>query len=198
MSLQTCFMAVVAMFVAMCNARAEPPPATDILYRLFNLPEGHFRCELPRNWGEIRDKREESRTHCYGTYLVGPKEAAPLGPTLSARYFAPDNSLGDSAEKYLRRQLEPGLVPLRGEKTSAPESVKLDGRSATKFTRDTFDLFPPDSLEAKQIPIREEYYVVPYLGGFVVLKYAASTATFLRWHPAWQRLLDTFQFLPEE
>lgn len=188
---------VCAAIVATSDALAQPLPAIEVEYRLFDLPEAHFRCEAPRDWRLIRDKHEESRTHCYGIYLAGPDEDAPLGPTLSARYFAPDNSLGDTAEKYLRRHQEPGLVPLQGEKTSAPEKTTLDSQPATRFTRDTFEFFPPDSLDTKKIPFREEYHVAPHLGGFVVLKLAAPTAGFARWRPVFQHLLDTFRFLPE-
>ena len=194
---RSCLLFMLAAIVAASDSLAQPHPAIEVEYRLFDLPEAHFRCEAPRDWRLIRDKHEESRTHCYGIYLAGPDEDAPLGPTLSARYFAPDNTLGDTAEKYLRRHQEPGLVPLQGEKTSAPEKTTLDGRPAKKFTRDTFEFFPPESLDTKKIPFREEYCVAPHLGGFVVLKLAAPTAGFARWRPVFQHLLDTFRFLPE-
>lgn len=169
----------------------------DFEYGWFTVPEGHFRCELPTSWRLTRDKHEEERTHCYGFFLVGPRQATPLPPTISVRYFAPDNAYFRDAEHYLKRQLEPGLIQLAGETTSPPQPALLDAREATTFIRDTYDFIHPESIDAEKIPLREEYYVLPYKGGFVVVIYKAPFASYDYWRPALKRLVDTFRFLPE-
>lgn len=175
----------------------QPAAGEDFEDGMFSFAQGHFRCELPTVWKISRDEHEEERTHCYGVFLVGPQHKTPLPPTISARFFAPDNVYFRDAEHYLRRQLEPGLIQLQGETTSEPEQIELDGRPATTFVRETFEYFPPDSLDTKQIPVREEYYVVPHKGGFVVVIYKAPILDYDYWRPALERLLDTFRLLPE-
>jgi len=184
--------------VTIGGAHAAQQAAAKVDYVPFLPADGYFRCDVPRDWGRVVDEHEESRMHYRGVYLVGPRGDEPIEPTLSARYFSPDNTLGDTAEKYLRRQLNPGIVQLEGEKTSAPEEAQVDGRRAIKFTRDTFDFFPPDSIDAKRIAIREEYYVLPHLTGFIVIRYGAPTAAFARHRPVLERLLESFRLLPEQ
>lgn len=188
----------VATVAAVALRGEEQPVATTSQYRLVEISDGHFRCEVPKEWSMTREEREESRIHYHGFFLVGPKEEASLPPTISVRYFAPDNTLFSSAEDYLRRQLQPGLIKLQGETTSAVKEMTVDDRPAKTFIRDTFEFFPPESLDTKRIPIREEYYVVPHLGGFVVLKYAAPTSSFAHWRPALQRVLEAFRLFPEQ
>ncbi|HVX64018.1 MAG TPA: efflux RND transporter permease subunit, partial [Pirellulales bacterium] len=197
MNRRTSFLAGAVLLLALSHVLAAETPQPKIEYLPFKLPEAHFQCELPKDWGVIRDKHEEERTHCFGVYTFGPKQDAPDSPTLSARYFAPDNTYFRGAEGYLRRQLEPGLIQLKDEKTSAPKQVLLDGRQAVTFTRDTFDFPMPETIDAKRFPLREEYFVLPYKQGFVVLIYKAPTVVFDRWRPALQHLLDTFRLLPE-
>jgi multidrug efflux pump subunit AcrB len=189
---------LVAVGAASGAARCAEPAAAKVDFVVFLSPDGYFRCDVPRDWGRVVDQHEESRMNYRGIYLVGPRGDEPIEPTLSARYFSPDNTLGDTAEKYLRRQLKPGIVQLEGEKTSAPEETQVDGRQAIKFTRDTFDFFPPDSIDAKRFAIREECYVLPHLTGFVVIRYGAPTAAFARHLRVLERLLESFRLLPEQ
>ncbi|HWA97092.1 MAG TPA: hypothetical protein VG713_01305 [Pirellulales bacterium] len=184
---------VAALFAAV--GRAEPQPGA-IEYRRIELRDGHFACDIPRDWEMSRDEHEEARIHYAGFFLVGPRQGDPLPPTISARYFAPDNTLFKDADAYLSRQLQPGLVQVQGETTSAVREATLDGQPAKTFTRNTFDFVPPESLDSKRIDVREQYWVAPHRKGFVVLKFTAPTASFDRWHPAFARLIATFAALP--
>lgn len=186
-----CYFFAIGVAAVFANEQARP-----IEYRTLEVSEGHFRCDVPKDWNVIRDRREEDRIHCYGAYLDGAKPGEGIGPALSVRYFAPDNTLFRGAEGYLQRQFAPSLVKPSGEKTSEVREVLLAGRPAKTFTRDTFSFFPRDSLDTKQIPVREEHYVVPHLGGFVIVRWEAPTASYQEIRPVLQRLLDTLQLLP--
>ncbi len=191
------FLPFAVAFLAAVAASATEPPATGTRFRSIHLPAGHFRCEVPQDWGQDRDEREEARIHYCGVFLYGPREESGLRATLSIRFFAPDNTMFRGAEGYLQRQLGPSLVKPAKEVTSEARDVTVAGQPGKSFTRDTADFFPPDSLDTKEIPVREEYYVVSHLGGFVVIKFAAPTAVFAERRVALQRLLDTLQLLPE-
>lgn len=176
-------------------ANDRTPP---LEFRTLDVPEGHFRCEVLQGWNCFRDRHEEERMHYHGVFLDGPKEDEGIEPTLSVRYFAPDNTFFAGAEGYLQRQFRPSRIKLSGETTSDARDVSVAGRPAKTFTRDTFRFFPPDSLDTKQIPVREEHFVVPHLGGFVVIRFEAPTKVFAVRRTVLQRLLDTLRISPEK
>jgi hypothetical protein len=116
-----------------------------------------------------------------------------MGWTKPRTTSATGNIYFASPEKYLDRQLKPGLVRLRGEETSAVREVTVGGRPGKAFTRDTFDFFPPDSLDTKEIPVRREHFVIPHRDGFIVILFSAPTKSHTRWRPVLEHLLETTQ-----
>ncbi|MFA5138175.1 MAG: hypothetical protein WC728_03000 [Elusimicrobiota bacterium] len=185
----------VAAALLACPSMGTAKPAKEkkMAYTSLDLKQGLFRCDIPAGWGQARDEREEARTKVQGVHLIGPKEKGPLAPTLSLRYFASGNTVAQTADAYLKRQLEPGLVPLKGEKTSEPKKASAAGLAGFSFVRDTFEFIPPRSMDTKRIPVREEYVILERKEGFFVLLFKAPSASFKRWRPAFQRALDTFQ-----
>jgi hypothetical protein len=164
-------------------------------YRNFELQQGHFRYELPTDWAQTRDARDDARIRSHGVYAYCPRVTLPR-PAISVRYYTRENALFRGAEHYLIRQLDEGVLKLPGEKTSKPRETKLGDMPATTFTRNTFDYYLPRSLDTQEIPVREECLVAESKEGFFVLRYTSPTASFARWRPAFQHLLDTFQFVP--
>lgn len=188
-------MVLAALVPTRPTSGADAPPPMS--YRTIAITAGHFRCEVPEGWYFDRDEPAEARIHYHGFYVHGPKGNEDIGPSLSVRFFAPDNTLFAGAAGYLKRQLGPSLVKLADEKTSEPREVTVAGRPTTTFTRDTFEFFPPESLDSKRIPMREEHFVVPHLGGFVIVRFEAPTASYARSRQALSHLLETLRLLPE-
>lgn len=164
-------------------------------FRMVECPEGYFRCEVPDDWQLIRDRREEARTHYHGVYFF-PAAEKEIRPTLSVRYFAPDNTYFASAEAYINRQTKPGIITLRDETVSAVRECVVDGRPASAFTRHSVDFYPPESIDTERIPVRSEYLVIPHRTGFVVVLFSAPTASFARWEPVYRHLLATLELSP--
>ncbi len=153
------------LVLAAYNAAAADEP---FRFRMVECPEGYFRCEVPDSWQLIRDRREEARTHYHGVYFF-PAAEKEIRPTLSVRYFAPDNTYFASAEAYINRQTKPGIITLRDETVSAVRECVVDGRPASAFTRHSVDFYPPESIDTEKIPVRSEYLVIPHRTGFVVV-----------------------------
>ncbi len=190
---------VSSLLLAGCDGLAgEPVPVSAAThgFSTFDCPEGSFRVDIPRGWRRSRDEREEARLHYHGVYATGPAGTTGVPPTLSVRYFAPDNGVFRSLDKYLDRQLRSGIVRLKGEKTTAVRDVLLAGRPGKTFTRESFAFVPPESLDTREVPVRREHYVVPHRDGFVVVVFSATTESFARWQPVWDRLLETLQLQP--
>lgn len=164
-------------------------------YRMVDCPEGYFRCEVPHDWQMIRERREEARTHYHGVYFF-PGAEKEIRPTLSVRYFAPDNTYFASAEAYIYRQTKPGIITLRDETVSAVRECVADSRPAFAFTRHSVDFYPPESIDTERIPVQSEYVVIPYRTGFVVVLFSTPKADFPRWEPAYRHLLATLQLWP--
>lgn len=176
--------------VAAEEERARAP------YAKFELEKGRFACEVPAGWLQVRDPADDERIKAYGVFLRGPRADAPVGPTIALRYYTAENTLFSSAAAFLKRQLDPGPIPLSGEKTGAVVETKLAGLAAKTFRRDTFEYWPPRSLDTKEIKVREEHIILEHKEGFFVLRYEAPTSHFRRWRPAFQHVLDTFRVRP--
>jgi len=172
------------------SAEGENTPSG---YKRVEPAKAAFACEVPSDWAPFRDSHDEERTKIFGLWLTGPKGDEPIAPHISLRYFTAENSLFPSAAAYLKRQLQPGIVQVRGEKTSAVAQIKVGGLAAKTFTRDTFEYWPPESLDTRQIKFRQEYVVMERAGGFYVLIFAAPTSHFENLRPVFQHVLDTFR-----
>jgi multidrug efflux pump subunit AcrB len=183
-----------ALLAALATHAEEPAVSR---YRSVKIPEAHFQCEVPEEWHYSREEREEARIHYHGFFLQGLKADDDIGPALSVRYFAPDNTLFRGLQGYLDRQLGPSLLKPIDEKTSEVSDITVAGRPGKTFTRDTVEFFPPETLDARKIPIREEYVVVPHLGGFLVVRFEAPTRSFMVSRGALVHVLDTLRLLPE-
>ncbi len=155
---------------------------------------GFFQCEIPVDWAVWPDdQRDSERTRIFGIVLQGPSGRDELPPNISVRYYSEDNAFFPDAQAYLKRQQAPGLIHLKGEKTGPPEPFTLGKSSGVRFLRDTFEYFPPESLDTKEISVRKEYVVLTYEKGFFVFIYSATRTGFESYRSSFQHVLDTFK-----
>ncbi|MDD5084463.1 MAG: hypothetical protein PHE61_00270 [Candidatus Omnitrophica bacterium] len=133
----------------------------------------------------------------HGIFLKGPRNRENRPPTIYLRYHSGTDPLFPDAKSYLARQLEPGPVPLVGEKTTDVKPVTVGGLSGSRFIRGTFDYIPPHSMDTKEIRVREEYVVLTGKKGFFVFVYSAPKSLFKHYRPVFQHVLDTFEPLKE-
>lgn len=155
---------------------------------------GFFQCEVPVDWTVWPDdQRGSERTRVFGIVVQGPSRKDELPTSISLRYYSEDNAFFPDAQAYLKRQQAPGLIHLKGEKTGPPEPFTLGKSSGFRFLRDTFEYFPPDSLDTKEISVRKEYVVLTYEKGFFVLVYSATRTGFESYRSSFQHVLDTFK-----
>jgi hypothetical protein len=183
-----------ALFAAVPATRADE---STMKYRTVEITAGHFRCDVPDEWHVVRNEREEARIRYHGFYAYGSQGGEGVLTTLSIRFFAPDNTLFRGPQGYLDRQLGPGIIQLAREKTSEVRETTVAGRPAKTFTRDTFEYFPPESIDAKEIPVKEEHVVIPYRGGFVVVRFEAPSSSYVRSRPILDRALESLRLFPE-
>jgi hypothetical protein len=172
----------------------ELPPDHYIKYR---LEEGYFECEFPNDWVDIRDKRDDERVKVYGMVLVRRRNSeVGIKPWIQVSYYAAGNHYFPCADNYLKIQFEPPLVRLEGEKISEIQEVLVNGKKARQFMRDTFEFWPPHSMNTKEIRVRKEYTVLEAEQGFFVFMYSAPGNQFIFYRPDYQHILDTFKPFP--
>jgi hypothetical protein len=190
------FVAIAAPLQVRPAPKEEPKPVKEKSmagsYADFALEKGFFKCSAPTGWRRIRDERDDARTNSYGVLFDGPAGDEGVSPTVSVRYYGPGNPVAKDASSFLDRQLRPGLIKLAGEQTSKPSETLLDGRKASAFTRNTYEMWPPNSIDSKRVPVKEETIVIQHDKGFFVLDFSATASSFKKWQPVFQHVRESF------
>ena len=125
------------------------------------------------------------------TVLSGPQAELPLAPLISIRRYPKDGPEFKDAAAYLKAQAEPGIVKIKGQKPAQAGRVKAGKRELERVTRFASEFIPPASMNAVEVPLREEHVVVPARDAFVVLVYAAPEKGFERNRKVFQRVLES-------
>ena len=183
---------VFAALLPLTGLSVSGQPPNRITYADFTLEMGFFKCSAPAGWRRIRGERDDARSNSYGVIFEGPAGDEAVSPTVSVRYYGPGNSVAKDAGAFLDRQLRPGLVKLEGEQTSKPSETLLDGRKASAFTRSTYEMWPPHSIDSKRVPIKEETIVIQHEKGFFVLRFSATASSFKKWQSVFQHVRESF------
>ena len=160
----------------------------------YRLKEGYFRCQAPAGWQASREEREDRRQKVYGVAFLGPKGATV--PRLTVEFYAEGNALFSTAEEYLSRQTSEHPIKVQGESTGKPEEFSWKGAKATRFTRDGLEMHKAKSMEAEEVPTKEEHAVIGAPKGFFVLSLVSARSEFQAHRAAYQRVLDTFEPFP--
>ncbi|MFH0787171.1 MAG: hypothetical protein V2B13_06095 [Pseudomonadota bacterium] len=162
----------------------------------FVKPGNYFSCDLPSQWGAWIDEREEKRIKVYGVFLTGPKSINGSPVTISVRFFSQANTIFKNEEDYIQRNAFPAsdIPPLKGERFGPIQDISLAGRQAKIFERETFDYYPPHSLDTKEIPVKERIVVIPGReDGFYVLFFKAPTLIFAQYAPVFEKVIHSFK-----
>jgi len=159
----------------------------------FVAEKGLFRCAVPADWRQVPDDGQDARSHVAGVMLEGPASAEGGPPVLTAFYYGPGNTVAEDAEAFLGRQFRPGRIKLPGDEDSAVSDTVVAGRKARTFTRKSSRLYPPDSVDAKKVPMLRETVVIANKPGFFVLELTSPASSSGRWRPALKRMLESFK-----
>lgn len=146
--------------------------------------DASFELAVPAGW------RSEPKPD--GAMLTGPA-AEGLASRVVARYVKPGNSLYATPEAYMARLNKPSSVPLKGWKNGPVETAEAAGRKALRMERDTFDYAAPDSVEPKEVAMREEHLAVPAAKGFYLLVYTAPKSIDAKQRKAFRAMVAGFK-----
>lgn len=148
------------------------------------LRHAAFAVPVPAGW--IAEQEEDGWT------LIGPRDRK-VAAQISLRYIPPGHPSYADADAYLARLTKKPAFEVPGWKTGPVQDAVVAGRKAKKIENDSSEFVPPRRRDTKEVPMREEHFVVPASKGFFVLLYYAPRSISVKNRPAFQKVLDGFK-----
>ena len=162
------FLAAV-VFLAACPSRAADTgarPYTEKTYFSVAFPPGWVKTDEGLGLSD-----EEKKV--YGAEVQGPVSGG-FAVRIAVHYYAPDNLLHKTYEKFIKLHSKSALgANLDGKIYGKVKAGKAGEHYAKVFERKVFEYFPKNSMNPAKIHIYESFAVVPVKRGFFVLRYYA-------------------------
>lgn len=135
----------------------------------------YFTITIPAGWVKKEEGAglSDGSKRVYGSEFFGPY-IGKYGVMMSVHYYAPDNLVQPTYEKFIKLHSAPALgINMDGKRYGKVKSGKAGHYYAKVFDRRTYEYEPKNALHPKKIHIYEKFYVVPVKRGFYVLRYYA-------------------------
>ena len=164
----------------------------------------YFKCLLPKGWSrnEAPDSSRDA-SKVYGIEVYQGRSEHRIG--ISVKYYAADNKLHKSAEKFIGTHSRPlfGGPETEGEKYGPVEEILIKGVKARIFERERYDfedhVYNPISgryyepISPRKFSMVERFVVLPAKEGFYVLRFKASPDTVKSLEGRFQTVLNSFE-----
>ncbi|MBI3552733.1 MAG: hypothetical protein HY077_09445 [Elusimicrobia bacterium] len=183
-------------FAGLLLALGAPASAKGAAYAAYELKEGRFSCQLPKDWSQRRDPGVEARENAFGVFLTGPRSDDGVSAKIDVRYYAPGNKVFAKPDDFMKANLEPSPIPRKGEKPPKVEKTMVAGLPARRFTRHDAEFIPPSSLNTKEIPITDDVVLVEAKTGFYALTYSAPNSLYAKHRALFEHVIKTFHPAP--
>ena len=184
--------------------------AAALLPAKFIMDNNYFSCGVPDGWRMRREKAGDEKRKIYGVELVAPvndgaaPEAAAESPAPQApaaiyvSYYLKGNADFLGYEDFILRNSQNALnEPASANNSYEPvKNIKLNGRTASEFSRVKTGPPPPESKSGESARIKEKLYVLPAKRGFYVLRLTASEADFDKHLKVFELVSETFKGKP--
>lgn len=135
----------------------------------------YFSVVFPQGWvkKEAALGLSDEERKVYGVEFFGPV-AEELAVKIGVHYYAPDNLVQKTPEKFIRLHSRPAIgINLDGKVYGKVKAGKVGNYFANIFERKVYEYLPAGALHPKKIHIYEKFAVVPVKSGFFVLEYYA-------------------------
>lgn len=185
-----------AMFCLMTASAAcagnTPAPGDKKVHREGNF----FAAVLPEDWTIVPASGlglspEEKKV--YGVSLSGPSDGLASAPLISAHYYAPDNLMDKTPEKYIRvHSLPEGAKPAAMPAPPKVPGDKVGGRKARLFVNITHER-GADRTIGGGAEIWEGFAVIPLKKGYYALRYSAPAAKYTQFLPVFEAFVASFK-----
>jgi hypothetical protein len=167
-----CLAAIILCSTIISAIRAEGEQKT-----LKYLEPGYFEVNMPAGWAKQEQSfgLSPSEKGVFGLTLSAPGNLGPVQTIISAHYYAPDNLMDKTPEKYIR--IHSTEAPQNGG--AFPSLPKIEGNTIAGLPMRIFggisrQASRPRSLNSERIEIWESFVVIPLKSGYYALRYTAS------------------------
>jgi hypothetical protein len=183
---------------------SEKPGENPDAFEAYISDGSYFKCLLPKGWSrnETPDYSHDAN-RVYGIEVYQGSSEQKAG--ISVKYYAKDNSLHKSAERFINAHSRPvfGGQEGEGEKYGLVKEILIKGVKAKTFERVRYEFEDHvlDSASGRQyepinprkFPMTERFIVIPAKEGYYVLRYKASTDAVKSLEGIFQRVSDSFE-----
>lgn len=178
----------IRLMSAGADAGGLPEKAQTAVHR----ERAYFEAALPENWTQVPLGMGLSpdEKKVYGITLLGPDEGGGSAPRISAHYFAPENLVDKTADKYIR--VHSSKPPAAGAAFPALPRVKggkVGGRKAEIFANVTRERGEGDEVAV----IWESFAVLRAEKGYYALRLSAPAGRYAEFLPVFEAFLASFK-----
>jgi hypothetical protein len=185
-----CISAIITMMGAIIVIDGQNQAASAEQYKSYVMDHNYFSCEIPIDWGLMRD---EERDKEYNIYEILLTQAS--GASIYVSYYAKDNEDFSDYKNFLARNSKniAGETQNSREKYGQVKKVQLNGGKGFELERERLIYLSPKSKSDLSEAIKELLYVIPSdTGGFYVLHYTAPSAYFEDLLPVFKKVAESF------
>ena len=168
--------ALVLVVLAACAASAAEKKT---------MTDAPFDCAAPAQW----DSQKEERL----TTFTGPRGPENLAPVITVRYVLPGDPEKGDADAYLKRLTAKSDLDVPGWITGPVAAATVAGRKARRVERDVSEFVPPNSMDTKEIPMKEIHLAVPASKGWYLIVYYAPRSADAKQRKVYERFLKSFK-----
>lgn len=170
----------------------------------------YFSCDIPPDWSRVDNyglgfglSNEEKKTH--GFYLRAPSPSE-VPVTMAIFYYAEGNLMYKSTDHYLRVFSQLGRegdgdgndygkikpITVAGREGMVFESISVRSVASGASVSSKPGVYIRPGLNAKRVPVRERFVVLPAKQGFYALRYTAPKEKFQEFLPVFEKVTKRF------
>ena len=142
------------------GSQLASPPAGQALtatpaLRQVSLP-GYFEVSVPTGWSRYRPSGgiNEVERGVHELAMLGPRSSEGPRTEIAVSYFAPDNHISKTVDKFLQLNAHPVMV-ISGETFGEVREEQLNGHKVLRFEKLAFEFLPHYAVHPKEIPVHE-------------------------------------------
>lgn len=157
---------------------------------------GYFDVNIPAGWTKQEQYfgLSQAEKGIFGLTLSAPGHESAVQTVMSAHYYAPDNLMDKTPEKFIRiHSMEATQNGAAFPALPKVEGGVIAGLPAKIFGNITTQSSKPRSLNNERIEIWESFVVIPLKSGYYALRYTAAREAYGQGLAAFEAFIASFK-----
>jgi hypothetical protein len=187
---------VLLSAILFCFTASPAIPAEDAPKAQRYREPDYFEAETPAGWTKQEQSfgLSQAERGIFGITLSAPGNGGTVQTVISAHYYAPDNLMDKTPEKFIRiHTTEPPKNGAAFPTLPKVEAGALAGLPAKIFGNITAQSSAPRSLNSERLEVWESFVVIPLKRGYYVLRYTAAREAYEQGLAAFEAFIASFK-----